>query len=283
MKEILELVMERNRERKLLTKEDVKRICEIMIELKKYTNVKNVVFHKVNSEYEKCGGYFDGERIVFYPEGMEEVILEEYNNMSNLKEIDGSKIDAYNFLYLSIIFHELAHARQDKLVEKGKSTLETKLFSISNKLLYLPHDFYIENYENFPIEVNAFSKGSLDAFSVYHKIPKDYLTENDYCHYAGYTLTQLIRFYDVDCQEEDVLSPSERMLVNADTYNLSRFDVNIQDFTRIVTEPNKESLYQRLLLGLPIDFMEYAYINLLEAGLQDNQKVSFIKKLQKKI
>ena len=282
MKEILEIVLERNKERKLLTKEDMKRICEIVIGLKNLTNVKNVVFHKVSSEYEKRGGCFDGKRIVFYLKGMEDFIAEEYNNMSILRDIDGPSVDAYNFLYLSILFHELTHARQDMVVKKGKNTLETKLFSISNKLLDLPHDFYMDNYVNFPDEVNAFSEGSINAFSVYSKIPKDYLTENDYCHYAEYALSQLVRFYDVDCQGEDVLSPSERMLINANIYNLTIFDVNIQEFTKLVTEPNQESLYQRLTLGLPIDYMDYAYINLLQTGLQLNQKTTFIKKLEKK-
>ena len=282
MKEILELVLERNKERKLLTKKDVKRICELMIGINHYTNVQKIMFHKIDSEYEQCGGFFDGEKITFYTEGIESIIEEEYKNISYSKDMDGSKIDAYNFLYLTVIFHELAHVRQDKIVNEGKNTLETELFSISNKLLYLPHDFYIENYDNFPIEVNAFSKGSLDAFQVYKKIPKPDLTENDYYNYASYTLSQLTRFYDVDCIEEDVISPSERILVNADEYNLSKFEVSLMDFTKIVTEPNKESLYQKLMLGLPITFMDYAYINLLEMGLEDNQKIPFVKKLQKK-
>ena len=282
MKEIIDILFERNKMRKLLTKSDVKRICEIIINHNHYDNINKVIFKNVCSDMDKCGGEFIENRLYFYKEGIEASIEEDYSSMNKVNSLEGSKIDAYNYFYLTVIFHEFAHVRQDYLDKNDKNQLEAIFYQIENSLCNLPHDFYMENYENLPTEVNAFSKSSIDAYSIYQKLPKSYITDNDSCYYADYVLNQLGRFYDVDCMNDLVISPSERLLVSALEYNLTNIGVDEKELSDLILLPNNKSLYDRLLLGLPITYMDYAYLNLLQSAVKDRQKVPFIKKLKMK-
>ena len=53
-------------------------------------------------------------------------------------------------------------------------------------------------------EVNAFAKGAFDAYSVYSKLPKEYLTEKDKIAYQTYSLEEATDFYQVDSNKEIV-------------------------------------------------------------------------------
>ena len=283
MEEIARLVWERNREKKVLSKEDIKRISEIIIGENKYTNIKKILIKKVSPIDEEFAGECLEDRIYFYQIGLEKSLELDYEELAELGRLQGSKIEAYNFSCLSTIFHEFAHARQDLMVLKQKRNRETKLYSIANKLFEMSYNFYMDNYEYMPTEVNAFVKGSLDAYSIYKKFPKGYLSRKDDSIYSAYILQKIQSFYEVDVKEDQVISPTENLMVSADEYNLSKHGIQIEDFAKIVMQENKESLYQRVLVGLPMKYSEYAYINLLKDALKEEEQVPILKKLQKKI
>ena len=282
MEEILKIVLLRNKQRKLLTKGDIKRICEIIIGINNYTDVDHIEFEKCDPEDENCGGKCMGDYLVFYTDGIEKIMDETYRCIVSNFNLDGCKVDILNFCYLIIIFHEFAHVRQYELIDKGKGTLDEKLYLICHKLTRIK-DFYEKNYCNMLTEVNAFAKGAFDAYSVYSKLPKEYLTEKDKIAYQTYALEEATDFYQADSNKEIIISPAERLFLSADQYNISKCDVDINKFKELVYSKHDLTMYRKLLMGLPLSYQEYAYINLMDDSIRDGQDINFIKKLQKKM
>ena len=282
MEEILKIILLRNQQRKLLTREDVKRIFEIIIRINKYTSVDYITFEKCDPEDENCGGKCMSDHFIFYTDGIDKIMDNTYQTIINNFDLDGCKVDILNFCYLIILFHEFAHVRQHELVAKGKNTLETKLFEISQNLTRFK-DFYKDNYANMITEVNAFSKGAFDAYRVYSKLPSKLLTKNDRAAYQSYALEEATDFYIVDSVTEKISSPSERLFKNADYFNVSKCDVDINEFKSLVFDKNDLDLYHRIILGLPLSFQEFAYIHLLDSTIKEGEDINFIKKLQKKM
>ena len=282
MEEVLKLVLLRNQQRKLLTRDDVKRIFEIIIRVNKYTSVDHITFEKCDPEDENCGGKCMDDHFIFYTDGIDKIMDNTYQTIINNFNLDGCKVDILNFCYLNILFHEFAHVRQKELVEKGKPTLETRLFDISQNLTRI-HDFYEKNYCNMITEVNAFSRGAFDAYRVYSKLPSKFLTSNDKVAYQSYALEEATDFYLVDSNEEKIVSPAERLFTSADYFNISKCDVDIDEFRDLVYGKNDLDLYHKLILGLPLTYQEFAYINLMDTSIRGGEDINFIKKLQKKM
>ena len=112
MEEILKLVLLRNQQRKLLTRDDVKRIFEIIIRVNKYTSVDHITFEKFDPEDENCGGKCMSDHFIFYTDGIDKIMDNTYQTIINNFNLDGCKVDILNFCYLNILFHEFAHVRQ---------------------------------------------------------------------------------------------------------------------------------------------------------------------------
>ena len=282
MDEILKIVLLRNKQRKLLSNNDVKRICEIIIGINNYSGVDYVEFQKNDPDDENCGGRCMDDHLVFYTDGIEKIMDETYKCIVSNFNLDGCKVDILNFCYLIIIFHEFAHVRQYELIGKGKGTLEEKLYLICHKLTRI-RDFYNDNYVNMLTEVNAFAKGAFDAYSVYSKLPKEYLTEKDKIAYQTYSLEEATDFYQVDSNKEIVISPAERLFRSADQFNISKCDVDINKFKELVYGKHDLTMYKKLIVGLPLTYQEYAYINLMDDSIRDGPDINCIKKLRKKM
>ena len=188
MDEILKIVLNCNKKRMLLSHRDVKRICKIIATNNNYEGC-DCEFKIVNLTDEECGGEVDDSdnHIIFYDEGIDCMINSDYEYMTAYESLDGTKIDFLNFAYLSVIFHEMAHVRQFKLIKSRNKSMETQLYRICEKLMNIK-EFYDENYTLMLNEVNAFSKGAIDSLSVYKKMPLEYLSQNDRVRYASFTL-----------------------------------------------------------------------------------------------
>jgi len=282
MDEILKIILLRNKQRKLLSQSDIKRIGQIIIGINNYTSVDYIAFEKCDPDDENCGGKCMDDHLLFYTDGIEKIMDETYNCIVSNFNLDGCKVDILNFCYLIILFHEFAHVRQYELIDKGKGTLEEKLYSISHNLTRIK-DFYSANYCNMLTEVNAFAKSAFDAYRVYSKLPKEYLTEKDKIAYQTYALEEATDFYSVDSNKEIIISPAERLYLGANQYNIKLCGVDVDKFKELVYGKHDLTMYRKLLMGLPLSYQEYAYINLMDDSIRAGQDIDFIKKLQRKM
>lgn len=281
MDEIVKLVIDRNKRRKVLSQNDIKRICQIIIGTYKYGEDYKVKFEAKSPFEDGTYGTASSESITFYKDALESAQEKKYADICSTDRIDGGKVDFYNFVILDCIFHEFTHVAQHDIENRGRG-IDSKLFAICRKLCAIK-DFYDNNYDNFITEVNAYSKGILKAYNVYSKIPSDYLTENDKSLYGSLVMDRFLEQYYIDSVGEKITSPSELLLESADDFNISKLGIDMNDFKDIVYSNNDLTIYRKLTLGLPLTYMECAYVNLLSTCVQGGQEVNFVKKLQKKL
>ena len=280
MDEIIRLVLRRNKERRLLNKNDMQRICEI---IKGLNNLDYDIDFKIKCEDNSdAAGCCYSDNIEFYKEGMEKYIEEHYDVFNSKFDYDGSKVDVHNFFILSIIFHEFTHAKQHRIRDFGYNSPEKKLFGICYRLMDLK-TFYDDNYRRYSTEIDANSRGAINSYNVYRHFPKEFLTEKDKNILAMHTCDSLIERYRVLGDKEMIISPSELLYKAADEFNVSKVGVDINKFKEIITNKQDITIYRKLLLGLPVSFLEFSYANLLSNVLHNGQNFDFIKGLQKKL
>ena len=122
MEEIVKLICKRNMERKILSKEDIKRICNIIIKGKNYEEyVKNIRFANVNPKDEDTAGMYDGEDLFFYGKGLEKFSDVNFDQLDTT--MDGTRIDYINFFILVCNLSHLRLSRIHKRFTRAKSTL----------------------------------------------------------------------------------------------------------------------------------------------------------------
>ena len=292
MDEIFKIVLERNKKRQILNKRDIKRICDIIIGMHNYKSDVNVSFEKrfstssqvtlgkqVPNNNELYALTFE-EDIIFYLETLEAVADARYK--MNGKNMEGCKTDFYNFFILTSIFHEFIHVDQFDRINKKRRDPITKLFLICNKLKAI-RDFYPTDYSFFIDEVNAFTKSEVDASKIYTCMPSDIISPKDKNEYTYLAISNLLSRYTVDCTSDEVVSPSEVLLYNANNYNLERCKIDAKEFENLVCQPYNMTLYKKLTLGLPLTYSEFAYANLLNSCIAGGQTVDIQKKLERKI
>ncbi len=279
MDELLKIIIECNKKRKILGPDDVKQICDIVIN-NKHQLIKHIFFFNTNPSDSHCAAVYYHDNLYFFMNETEELIDTCYQNLINKYQLDGAKIDVYNYFYLCIIFHELMHVRQHYYTKKNDGKLETKLFSMCLELS-LNRQLYQSNYLNFLTEVDANNRASIKANSLYHHLPLEYISPNDLVAYDAIMLKEMLRDnYDVEPKKELIISPFDKLMVGA-MEKIKDFEIN--KYLKLVEEHQDITLYRKLLLGLPITYMEYAYTNLLYDIIQSGEEINIIKKLQKKI
>ena len=247
MNEIYKIVLERNRNRQVLNKSDIKRICDIIISKCRYKYKVFIVFDKLpEKELGDIFAYTIDNCIIFYMDSMKQVQEKLYALCD--KKLDGCKTDYFNHFIVEAIFHEFQHIKQYDMIVKRKNNIETKLFLTCSKIKK-DDDFYFENYGFFPVEKNAYCESGVLAYNIYNRMPKGIVSDNDKRYYAGLA---------------------------------TKFGIDKLKFFDLIRKENRYSLYKRLSLGLPITYEEYAYANLLYDCIKEGQKVDFAKKLQLK-
>ena len=279
MNEILKILIKRNRQRKLLTNDDVKRICHIILRYSISSNDKRIEFYPIDILDEDCAGMCLEKSIVFFNYGIEQLIDKCYQSLINNYSMDGAKIDIYNYFYLCIIFHELAHVRQHYIVENYRQKLEGKLFSICHDLAQ-DDEFYGNYYYDFLTEINANNMASTRVCNLYSKLPKEYLSQNDILVYQAIMLKCMLHDnYDILENEEVVSSPAERLAayIEEDT------NIDSSKYNELLNKQYNFTIYRKLMLGLPLTHEEYCYVDDIYNNLNDGNGVNALKKIQKKL
>ena len=279
MDEIYRIVLERNKQRKVLTERDIRRICNIIIANSGFEDKIFVAFDEPEKDNDSVYAYTMDNCVIFYKNIMDKVQEDLYAKCD--RKLDGCKTDFFNHFIVEAIFHEFRHIAQYDRIARRKKDIETRLMLLCSKLKSIK-DFYVDYYGFFPEEKQAYSESGVDAYRIYNRMPKEIISDNDKKYYAELAMENLIKNYSVDSNAEVVASPSETLLYRADFYNLSKFGIDKLKFFDLIRKENRYSLYKRLSLGLPITYEEYAYANLLYDCIKEGQKVDFAKKLQLK-
>ena len=294
MERILKIVYQRNKERKLLTENDVKKIYQILIEVNNCKSIDNLDFSEdiipsdgtIYGAY--LGSYFWDPKekqgtVSIYKNTLHEYLDTVYETAcEDMNYIfEGTKIDTCNWYYLNTIFHEFSHAMDQDSMNKRKRNTGTKLVKISDKLEKIK-DFYENNYGDMPIEIKARNKANLDSLKIYNDLPSEFISDRDKAIYGLMTLVEMQSTYLLDIKKEIIQSPSERLYNNAEIYNFDKFKINGSEFNKLVHNSGDLTLYERLLWGLPISYDEYGNLTLLQATLGNGNNIEFVKKLQRK-
>ena len=278
MEEILKLVLDRNKKRRVLSKSDIKRICEIIIGMNNYLVTPKIAFeHESSVSSDACADTVR-KKVTFYTDTLEETLESSYENV----KIDGGEVDYKNYIILYYIFHEFIHIKQLDDIARKKHDTATKLFNIDYEISRIK-DFYNANYLLFPTEIQAHIMGELNTYKLYSKFPSEFISDEDKNFYAGLVMDKFVRNYIPNIKKNTVTSPSEFLYNNATNYNLSKIlNINEEDYKNLLHKEENSSLYKRLMLGLPVDIDEFAYMNLLNDVIHDGQDIDFVKKLKKK-
>ena len=275
MEQIIKLITKRNYERKILSNDDIKKISLMIIKLKRYElYVENIIFSKKDEG--NTVATYDGNELCFYKNGLDYLKSCSTNDGS----LEGSRVDLINFQILSSIFHEFAHVRQF-LMSESYSGSEAKIYRICEKL-YNIDNFYINNYEIMPNEINAFALGNLNAYKIYQNIPNNIVNIHDKNIYKSIVIDIILSEYMVDLNKEIIKSPSELLLDRLKNYDLSKINLNYEKIDSIIKSFKDYSLYHKLLVGMPISFENYAYVNMYRDNNDYNNDYTFIKKFQKR-
>lgn len=277
VEEILKIVLSRNIKNKKLSKDDIRRICYIIIKNMKYEKmIRRIIFEKRNDNTNDVAS-FDGEDLIFYVDNGNDFASKNYQKLKDEAiSLNGGAISYYNFEVLNTIFHEFAHVRQDYLVCRRINNKETEIYSICYKILESVKGFYKENYEIIITEINAFNDGMIKAFNIYKSAPQDIIDRNDKEIYAKIAFTEILRNYNV-CHDK-IYSTSEVLIETLKYYNYNEIEKIIKRLSEIIYH-NNFSLYDRLKLGFPITEKEYRHLNILYDSIPVNY--NFVKKIKK--
>lgn len=282
MDEVIKIVLERNSERKLLTVDDVKKICFTILKKNGYNFVKNVIVFDKNPNDEDCAGVYHEENIFFFYDVVINMLESSVERFNQTYQVDESSVDVYNYFYLGIIFHELAHVRQYSIMNSKRSSLEKKLFTIFINLSH-NRDFYDENYSDILTEVNANNVSLVTTNYIYSKLPKNFFTQNDRTIYQSLFLRMILYDnYEIAPKKDEIISPAERVVSKFDEEILFYLDTDLEHCLKLIYD-NNLTIYKKLMLGLPISYQEYAYCNLLDGRIEVEKEINAVKKLRKRI
>lgn len=274
IEEIQKIVLAKNIKNKILSKDDMRKICSLIIHKMKYDKmIRRIVFEKKNTiDFAS----YDGEDMFFYYDCCLKLAEENYHLLKKEhKNLEGGIVPYYNFEILDTIFHEFSHVRQDYLICHKKKNIETEIYQICNKIADNIKHFYKENYDVILTEVNAFIDGLLQAYIIYEKAPIAVISNNDKDIYAKIAFKEILNNYFDN--QYIIISSSEMLLDILKYYDYDEKKIHVDRLDEIVYD-NNFSLYSRLRMGLPITVEEYHCIKKMYNNIDYDS--NFVKKIK---
>ena len=277
---ITNIIYECNKERRLLTNDEVLRISNYICKLRGY-NLNNIEIYKKYTKSPKDTGDYSriDKKVYYFYDGIIDNITDSANYFRELYNPEGSIFDNLNFFYLINIFHELMHVRQDHIIGLPGNSIEKRIFSLFFKFTD-DDSFYREIHDIDLKEVNANNLSYINAYKVFSKLPSNFLTKQDKKCYQLATLKWLLQGnYDIVTVGEEINSPAEKV---ANTV-INNTNISTEEYAKLIYSNSDLTLYKKMILGLPIKYSEYAYANLLIDEISNDIEIDGIKRLQKKI
>lgn len=152
-----------------------------------------------------------------------------------------------NFYYLSIVFHEVVHAIQQKNYTEAKSSddIYTYLYELCNILEFTNIPLYSKKHDLFPTEIEANNKGILEAYQLMNhtKLP------HRECRimYLQYLSSLLANYQRID--KYNILTPFDRLCKN-------NSEIDKKEVYELAIKAKLPKI-ERLNLGLDISTKEY--------------------------
>ena len=178
----------------------------------------------------------------------------------SIKNADKLKLDYHisdeyysyflNFYYISVLFHELTHAIQNKKYDKAKqNSLYAYIYELCRLLQYSDLSFYNKNHDLLPLEIEANNNGYLKAYQLmtYTKLPGK---EASLMH-LEYLKSLLSNYRRLNNYK--VLAPMDKLHVKNPVIDIEEI-YNLMDNERL-------SKIERLNYGLDITPKEYDSID----------------------
>ena len=151
-----------------------------------------------------------------------------------------------NFYYISVLFHEMTHAKQKMEYENNlNSDLYNYLYELCRILEYSDLSFYNKNHDLFPMEIEATNNGLLKAYQImsYTKLPNK---ENEIMH-LEYLESLLNNYKRIN---------NYRVLTPMDKLHQKNMFIDMNEINNLL-DKEKLSKIKRLNLGLDITPKEY--------------------------
>ena len=156
-----------------------------------------------------------------------------------------------NFYYLYVLFHEMTHANQkmnhDQLTSKT-SNVYLFLYELCEKLHLDSQEFYDNNHDLFPMEIEANNNGLLKAYNIisHTKLPK----KESRILYLQY-IKSLLTNYEKE-NKYHILTPLDKLYKEENR-------INMKMINELFDKANL-TLIERLNLGLNITPKEYNHL-----------------------
>ncbi len=244
----------------VMNKEDIKKVfLEKIREYNLEDYYKDIKFEMI-SDY--MAYYSTGDGLIHFDDKKVNRVAYDYcDNLISWYNADEDYYTYYlNFYFLYFIYHEIRHLLQLKMRKNDSFASNNYLYDVCHDLRK-NKNFYKENHNSFPMEIDAANFGLLKAFEILSHtkmIPRERrILQAEYLsslHYR-YALTD----------EGTVKSPVEMLALKSDLVDLGMINN--------ISSHNHLSKMDRVNLGLPITVSEYN-----ELKNKEEKVLSLIKK-----
>lgn len=275
---VTKTVFECNKERRLITPDEIKCIANYICKLQGY-DINDISVYKKYNKSSGDTGIYAKKKIYYFYDGIIDNITESGNAFRELYNCEGSIFDTFNFFLLICIIHEIAHARQDHIIHSSKNNLEKKIFSLFFQ--FTDDDYFYRNIHDIDLkEVNANNVAYVNTYRIFNELPGNFLTKEDKKNYQLSAIKWLLQGnYEIVTVGEEINSPAEKVA----NIVINNCNITSDEYAKLIYLNKDLTLYKKIMLGLPISYIEYAYANLLIDELTNDIEIDGIKRLQKRL
>lgn len=271
MENILKIVYDKSINNQIISISDIGKIVELLVvnkDLHKY--ISNIKVQQIGSK--NLASYSNYEKSIIIYSNVIDLML--YNIEKHIKLINEFERNLYkNLLILQVVFHEIEHANQDKIMFT-ENNLEAFIIRLS--LMVNNNDFL---YEFDPKERFAEIKSFREIISTINPIVNKIKNTSNLIQIEK--LQRLMRGYHYE--EKEIKSPFITYFTLGDkSFLLNAFEWYSNDYEKTLTQTLElYEIQNRLKYGFPITLNEYyALMNNLFILTKENfnDKIMIIKK-----
>lgn len=267
MEKVLRIIEEKMKSNDRLSKEDILIILEVYCEFYKLESfIKKVYF--IDESNLKYSAFYnqDNLSLVFIMNKVYENVVANYKFVSKETKINFNSF--YNFFLLITMFHELKHIIQYKKIFLGLDDNFLKIYN-ENEILRKKYGknskLYINHHDLFPCEREANIFSVRETLKYFGALKRGIINKEELRFYQLYYINLLLSNYDRNLF--NIKSPFEKLVKLGNGDSLRQVDAVNKVYL---------SLYNRILLGLPISKKEYGRILDLYYSLEEDELSPYV-------
>jgi len=266
MEKVLRIIEERMEFNDRLGKDDILNILNEYVRVYNLESfVKNVYF--VNEPNFNYSAFYNQDNLylAFVMNKIYENAISNYNCVCDSVNVKFNNF--YNFSLLTSLFHELKHIIQYKKMFLGDKDNYLKIYEIDEILRKgnSNRDLYIKYHDLFPCEREANIFAVSETLKYFSILKRGIVNKEELRYYQLYYVNLLLSSYDRNLF--NIKSPFEKLVKFGNNDKLAQVDMIDEVYL---------SLYNRLLLGLPISKKEYDRISNLYYCIKDDELSPYV-------